>query len=98
MACPCSVCSTSGWNCTPARWRSRSSNAATGAPAEHAATVNPSGARVTSLPWLIQTCCVDGSPRSNVPGDVTVNDVRPNSLPPVSVTSPPSDCAIAWNP
>jgi len=67
-----------------------------GAPAEDADTVNPSGARMTSLLWLIQTCCVDAAAQQRARRGHR-HDVRPNSLPPVLATSPPSDCAIAWN-
>ena len=59
--CPCAVCRTSGWNCTPASLRSTSSNAATGAPVDVAVTVNPGGASATASPWLIQTDCSTGS-------------------------------------
>ena len=54
-AWPCAECSTSGWNWTPARRRSESSNAATGVPEVRATTSNPAGAWVTASPWLIHT-------------------------------------------
>ena len=79
--------------------RSRSSNAATSAPADRADTSKPSGAWATESPWLIQTDWPVGSPRNNVEsGAVTVSEVRPNSARPVRSTWPPSASAIAWNP
>ncbi len=42
-AWPWAECSTSGWNCTPARRRSGSSKAATGVPVVRATTSNPVG-------------------------------------------------------
>ncbi len=98
MACPCSECSTSGWNCTPASPRSTSSNAATGAPSVEADTVNPGGGVVTASPWLIHTCWAAGRPRSSTPGSETTSDARPNSEPPVCATSPPRAWAMAWKP
>ena len=47
---PWGECSTSGWYCTPAIRRAAHSNAATGAPAEEAVTVKPSGAADTASP------------------------------------------------
>ena len=64
---PCSVCSTSGCHCTPARPRPTSSNAATGVATVEASSVNPSGAAVTESPWDIQTLWWAGSPASRVP-------------------------------
>ena len=52
---PRSVCTTSGWNCSPKRRRSGSCMAATGAPAEVAVATNPAGTAVMASPWLIQT-------------------------------------------
>ena len=96
---PCSVWSTSGWNCTPASLRSTSSNAATAAPAVVAVTTKPSGAADTSSPWLIHTCWALGRSRnSTAPGAVTSRDVRPNSASPVRATVPPRAWAIAWKP
>ena len=74
---PCSVWSTSGWNCTPADRRARSSNAATSAPAERAVTVKPSGAADTESPWLIHT---DGSAgRSRNRTDAGLGDLEPGA-------------------
>ena len=53
---PCSVCITSGWNCTPYSWRLVSSIAATGVAAVRAVTVKPGGAPVTVSPCDIHTC------------------------------------------
>ena len=95
---PCAVCRTSGWNCTPARRRSTSSNAATGAPVEVAVTVNPGGAAETASPWLIHTDCSTGSEPNSAPPVVTVSGVPPNSRSPVRATVPPSEAAMAWKP
>ena len=84
--CPCAVCSTSGWNCTPAKPRERSSNAAIGAPSLTAVTTNPSGAADTESPWLIHTDCSAGRPRNSAPSSTTVNTVPPNSASPVRAT------------
>ena len=43
---PCSVCSTSGWNCTPYRPSSGFSKAAIGVTEVVAVTLKPSGARL----------------------------------------------------
>ncbi len=94
---PCGECPTSGWYCTPARRRTGSSNAATAARSDEAVTVKPSGARTTESPWLIHTGCRSGSPLCNAPAQ-TVSSVRPYSRVPSGATSPPSACAIAWNP
>ena len=64
---PCSVCMTSGWNCTPARRPEASSKAATGARGLDAVTTKPSGATVTQSPWLIHTVCSAGNPASSCP-------------------------------
>ena len=98
IAWPCSVCSTSGWNCTPASPRATSSNAAIGAPADPAVTVNPGGATVTASPWDIHTCCAGGQPAQQHARVGDGQRVRPNSEPPVCATSPPSACVIAWKP
>ncbi len=96
---PCSVWSTSGWNCTPADRRARSSNAAISAPAERAVTVNPSGAADTESPWLIHTDGSTGSPLKRIDaGSVTSSRVRPNSARPVCSTVPPIARAWAWKP
>ncbi len=96
---PCSVCPTSGWNCTPARRRPRSSKAATGAPADSAVTVKPAGASVTQSPWLIQTGSSAGRSRSSTPASARGRSgVPPYSRLPVRLTVPPSAWAIAWKP
>jgi hypothetical protein len=62
-------------------------------------TVKPSGARATESPCDIQTGSGDASPARTVePDGWIVSSVRPNSDSPVRATSPPSACAIAWNP
>jgi hypothetical protein len=97
-ACPCSLWSTSGWNCTPASRRSASSKAATGVWSVRATTRNPSGAAVTASPCDIQTDCRRGSPWNSVEsGPTTSSGVPPNSACPVRWTDPPSAWAIAWN-
>jgi hypothetical protein len=96
--CPCAVCRTSGWNCTPASRRSTSSNAATGAPVLVAVTVNPGGAALTASPWLIHTDCSGGSDPNSRPSVVTVSGVPPYSRSPVRATVPPRLCAMAWKP
>ena len=95
---PCSLCSTSGWNCTPASRRPASSKAATGASPELATTSKPGGAEVTESPWDIHTESWSGSPANSDPLPVTVSAVRPYSLRPVRVTSPPRAAAMAWKP
>ena len=60
---PCSVCSTSGWNCTPYSPRSGSSIAATGVAAVRAVTAKPGGATVPVSPCDIQTCCGERADR-----------------------------------
>ncbi len=94
------MCSTSGWNCTPAKPRPRSSNAATGAPSVVAVTANPGGAADTESPCDIHTRIpVAGSPSNNADlSAVTVSPVRPNSDSPVFSTVPPSASAMAWKP
>jgi hypothetical protein len=86
-----------GGYCTPASRRTGSSNAATFARSDDAVTLNPSGARTTESPWLIHTGCRCGSPSCSAPAQ-TVSSVRPYSRVPSGATSPPSACAIAWNP
>ncbi len=91
---PCGVCMTSGWYCTPASRRARSSKAATGAPVLVATTSKPSGAEVTASPWLIHTGCLPGSPECSSPPRTSIS-VRPYSLVPVRATVPPRACAMA---
>ncbi len=95
---PYGECPTSGWYCTPASRRSRSSNAATAARSDDAVTVNPSGARTTESPWLIHTGWRAGSPSWSAPSPRRVSSVRPYSRVPSGATSPPSAPAMAWNP
>ena len=94
---PCGEWPTSGWYCTPASRRSGSSNAATAARSDAAVTANPSGARTTESPWLIQTGCRAGRPSWSTPPS-TVSSVRPYSRVPSCATSPPSASAMAWKP
>ena len=94
---PCGEWPTSGWYCTPASRRSTSSNAATAARSDAAVTANPSGARTTESPWLIQTGCRAGSPSCSTPPS-TRSSVRPYSRVPSCATSPPSASAMAWKP
>ncbi len=95
---PCAVCSTSGWNCTPANRRAGSSKPATGAPADVAVTVKPGGAAETASPWLIHTDCSAGRSWNSTPGSTTRRSVPPNSLSPVRSAVPPRATAIAWKP
>ena len=95
---PCSLCSTSGWNCTPYNPRSGSSNEATGVASVEDVTVKPGGAWVTASPCDIQTLIADGRPDSSTPGSTTASAVRPYSAVPVRATWPPSEAAMAWNP
>ena len=76
---PRSVCTTSGWNCSPKRRRSGSCMAATGAPALVAVAAKPSGTAVMASPWLIHTFDVAG--HSGLSGEVPVwvSSVRPYS-------------------
>ena len=99
-AWPCSVCSTSGCHCTPARPRSTSSNAATGVPAVEASTVKPGGRRdAPRRRGSSRPGARSGSSASSVPGLVHARrGVRPYSERPVRRTSPPSAWAIAWKP
>ncbi len=92
--CPCGLCITSGWYCTPASRRARFSNPATAAPALLATTSNPSGAAVTASPWLIHTGWTLGKPECSSPPR-TFSSVRPYSLVPVWATVPPSAWAMA---
>ena len=61
-ACPCRVCVTSGWNCTPYQRRASSAIAATGMRSVRAVTVKPGGACDTWSPWLIHTSRRGGEP------------------------------------
>ena len=93
---PCSEWSTSGWYCTPAIFFAGHSNAATGAPADVAVTVKPSGALLTESPWLIHTLC-SSKPSCSTPS-VGSSFVRPYSRSPVAATVPPRALVIAWKP
>ena len=64
---PCSVCSTSGCHCTPAKPRPTSSNAPPASRPSMRAAVKPSGAAVTESPCDIQTLWWAGMPASSVP-------------------------------
>ena len=79
---------------------SRSSNAATAAPAERAVTVKPSGAADTESPWLIHTDGSAGRPRNST--DAGLGDLergcgrtRPARC---GSTVPPRARAWAWKP
>ena len=98
---PRSVCTTSGWNCSPNRRRSASCMAATGAPPDDAVATNPGGTSVMASPWLIQTDDVAG--QSGNSGDFPPdadndNAVRPYSPAPVRDTVPPSCSAMSCAP
>ena len=94
---PCSVCSTSGWNWTPYRPRSGSSNAAIGVDGEPAVTRAPVGAAVTESRCDIQTVSSSGSPAKSAPPSAR-NSVRPNSEAPVRSTEPPRSSAMSCMP
>ena len=95
---PRSVCTTSGWNCSPKRRRSGSCMAATGPPGLVAVAAKPAGTAVMASPWLIHTFEVAG--QSGHRGEVPVSDssVRPYSPCPVRDTVPPSCRAMSWAP
>ena len=95
---PCSLCSTSGWNCTPYSPRAVSSKAATGVCGVEAVTGKPSGASATASLCDIHTDCAPGRPENSTPGSTTASAVRPNSAVPVRATVPPSAAAMAWKP
>ncbi len=101
-AMPCSVCMTSGWNCTPYSPRPRSSMAATAVTAVPAVTVKPGGAATAQSPCDIHTCCGLGSPVSSVaaaPGGASRSSrVAPYSPIPVLATAPPRPDTMSWNP
>jgi hypothetical protein len=86
---PYSVCTTSGWNCTPNRPRSGFSTAATGVAAVRAVTRKPGGAAVQVSPCDIHTCCFAGVPDSRRLAPVS-SAVAPYSARPVRSTVPPS--------
>ena len=93
---PRSVWATSGWNWTPYRPRSGSSNPATGEASVLATTLAPGGGAVMVSPWLIQTTWVPGrSPNSRLPSGWARRVVRPYSLTPVASTRPPRTWAMA---
>ena len=98
IAMPCSVCDTSGWNCTPNRPRPASSITAAGEPSVEAAQKNPSGTAVTASAWLIHTVCRSGNPSNSNESPTTRNSARPYSASPVRSTSPPSIRASNWCP
>ena len=64
---PCSVCRTSGWNCTPNRRSLVFSTAATGVASVRAVTAKPGGAAVQVSPCDIQTRWLFGVPASRAP-------------------------------
>ena len=76
-----------------------SSIAAIGIWSVRAVTRNPSGARVTASPWLIQTVSVAGEVAQQHAGAATrAAWCAPYSRCPVAATSPPSARAISWWP
>ena len=95
---PRSVCTTSGWNCTPKMRRSASCRAATGAPGLVAVATKPAGGSVMASPWLIQTCEVAGQSTHSGEAPVSERLVRPYSPWPVRDTVPPSCSASSCAP
>ena len=95
---PRSVCTTSGWNCSPNSLRSGSCMAATGAPGLVAVATNPSGTAVMASPWLIHTLEVTGQSGHRGDGPVRDSSVRPYSPWPVRDTVPPSWSAMSCAP
>jgi hypothetical protein len=95
---PCSVCSTSGWNCIPYSCRAGSSAAATGVPAVCAVTANPGGAAAHVSPCDIHTWSCSGSPPRSTPPSGTARAVAPYSPPPVRETVPPRPLTMSWKP
>ncbi len=89
---PASVCTTSGWNCTPTIGSLRCATAANGEFSLVAITSKPGGRRSTRSPWLIHTV------RSTPPGSAansgwsrsTFSSARPYSRSSAFSTSPPS--------
>ena len=98
IACPCSECKTSGWNCTPAIFPVASSKAAIGVSAVTAQIAKPAGACVTASPCDIHTLCAAGRDEKILEFTSALISVRPNSDLPVWLTTPPRAAAIAWNP
>ena len=98
MSWPCSVCCTSGWNCTPYSLAVQSSMAATGKLGLTAVTVKPDGSSTTESPWLIQQALSLGSPASSwlLPLSDTVRP--PYSATPVFSTRPPLILAMSCRP
>ena len=98
ISVPRGVCSTSGWNWTAKKPRSRSSIAAIGVVSVDAVTSKPGGAATTLSRWLIQQLCSVGiSPNSSAP-PASRTGVLPNSPIPVLETVPPRALAIACIP
>ena len=98
ISVPRGVCSTSGWNCTAYRPRSRSSMAAIAVVSVDAVTRKPAGTSVTLSRWLIQQVCSRGiSPNSRLPSSSRTG-VLPYSPIPVLPTVPPRAAAIACMP
>ena len=64
---PCWVCSTSGWNCTPASRRPTFSNEATGAPAERPVTTKPFGLGSPRRRGSSTLAVLAATPRSSTP-------------------------------
>ena len=97
--CPCAVCRTSGWNCTPASLRSTSSNAATGRAGRGGGDGEPGRRRARRRPrGSSRPTARPAARRTAGPPVVTVSGVPPYSRSPVWATVPPRLCAMAWKP
>ncbi len=97
IAVPWSLCVTSGWNCTPQKFRAGACTAASGQLAERAMTCDPGIASMRS-PWLIHTVCSPGRPAKSGLVTSQVISVRPNSRWSALTTLPPVLCAVTWMP
>ena len=99
---PCSVCTTSGWNCVPNTSASPVAgvlaNAATPALSVEATAWKPAGSSVMWSPWLIQTVEPSGTPSRSGVGAWAARRARPNSRRSEASTVPPKARAMAWSP
>ena len=94
---PYTVCSTSGWNCTPYSFFSAFSTAAKPQPSVVAMTRKPGAMRSTSTPWLIQHTDVSGT-FSNRGEAMWVSSILPYSRVSALRHWPPSRCIISCCP
>ena len=95
---PYTVCSTSGWNCTPYSFFSAFSTAAKPQPSVVAMTRKPGAMRSTSTPWLIQYTAVSGTLANSGEPPLWVSSTLPYSRVSALRHSPPSRCIISCSP